>query len=124
MAARIRKIRNDEEHRKRIKTTQLVKRLTLHALGKVEMQKSAVTAAIALIRKTLPDLSSTTLAGDANNPLRWEAIQRNVVDPATHKPEHVNGGPNYSKVFESNVNGGPKHTNGSGIQTAPDSEPV
>ena len=41
MAARIRKIRNDEEHRKRIKTTQLVKRLTLHALGQIDMQKSA-----------------------------------------------------------------------------------
>ena len=109
MAARIRKIRNDEEHRKRIKTTQLVKRLTLHALGQVDMQKSAVTAAIALIRKTLPDLSTTTLAGDAKNPLRWERIQRDVIDP-DNKPEQLNGGP--------------KHTNGSSVQAAPDSEPV
>jgi hypothetical protein len=109
MAARIRKIRNDEEHRKRIKTTQLVKRLTLHALGQVEMQKSAVTAAIALIRKTLPDLSCTTLAGDANNPLRWEAIQRNVVDPHQTPVK---------------ANGHAEHTNGSGIQAAPDSEPL
>ena len=109
MAARIRKIRNDEEHRNRIRTTQLVKRLTLHALGKVDMQKSAVTAALGLIRKTLPDLSATTLAGDANNPLRWQAIQERIVDP---------------KETPAKLNGGTHSGNGADIQAVPDSEQI
>ena len=64
MAARTVKIRHDDETRAKIKTSQLVNRLTAHALGNVEMPATAVTAALGLIRKTLPDLASTTLGGD------------------------------------------------------------
>jgi len=66
MAARIRKIRHDQETRAKIKTSQLVNRLTGHVLGEVEMVPSQVTAALGLLRKTLPDLQTTTLQGDSD----------------------------------------------------------
>ena len=64
-----------EQARQAIQTTQLVKRLTYHALGivdpshkalninapPVEMSATQVSAATALLRKVLPDLASTDL---------------------------------------------------------------
>ncbi len=65
MAARSRKARHDDFTRARIQTSQLVNRLTSHALGqlKIEMSPSAVTAAVALLKKSLPDLASVELSG-------------------------------------------------------------
>lgn len=63
MAARTRKVRHDEFTRQRIQTTQLVNRLTGHALGTVEMTPSAVTAALGLLKKALPDLQSVENSG-------------------------------------------------------------
>ena len=64
MAARIRKIRHDDETRAKIKTSQLVNRLTDHALGKVEMQATQVTAALGLLKKALPDLAAIEHSGE------------------------------------------------------------
>lgn len=47
--------------RGRIKTGLLAQRLQNHGLGKVEMTPTQVTAALGLLRKTLPDLSQTDL---------------------------------------------------------------
>ena len=47
-----------DEHRQKIETTKLAKRLTEHALGKVKMEPSQVTAALGLLKKTLPDLAA------------------------------------------------------------------
>ncbi|BBB99388.1 hypothetical protein [Bradyrhizobium elkanii] len=58
MAARSVKIRHDEETRAKIKTSQLINRLSDHVLGKVEMKPTQVTAALGLLRKTIPDLSA------------------------------------------------------------------
>lgn len=69
MAARKTKRLNDD-WREKIKSSMLVNRLQDHANGKVEMTKSQVTAAIALLKKTAPDLQAITLAGDAENPLK------------------------------------------------------
>lgn len=76
MAARTRKVRHDEFTRERIQTTQLVKRLTGHALGelRVEMSPSQVTAALGLLKKILPDLQATTIAGDPNAPLKLDVL--------------------------------------------------
>lgn len=57
MPARIRKIRHDDETRAKIQTSQLVNRLTDHVLGKVDLSSTQVSAALGLLRKTLPDLS-------------------------------------------------------------------
>lgn len=57
MAARIRKIRHDDETRAKIQTSQLINRLSDHVLGTVDLSPTQVTAALGLLKKTLPDLS-------------------------------------------------------------------
>ena len=71
MAARLNP-RNDQRARDSIQTTQLVKRLQAFALSEpdkqtglpTEMSKERVAAALGLLRKTLPDLATTTIQGD------------------------------------------------------------
>lgn len=48
-----------ERLRAKINSTLLVKALTEHINGKREMSTTQVTAAMGLLRKTLPDLNST-----------------------------------------------------------------
>lgn len=70
MAAR-KQLWHPDEVRKRIQTSQLINRLTTHALSdKPIMDASQVTAAVKLIGKVVPDLSSATLKGDADEPIR------------------------------------------------------
>lgn len=57
MAARIKKIRHDEETRMKIKVAQLINVLQNHAEGKSEMVPTRVRAIEILLRKVLPDLS-------------------------------------------------------------------
>lgn len=61
MAERMRKTHQDDV-RAKIQTSQLVNRLTDHALGNVELSQSQVRAIEILIRKTLPDLQAVSLA--------------------------------------------------------------
>lgn len=49
--------------RSRIRTSQIMRRLTDHILGTVDMKPSQVTAALGLLRKTLPDLSQVDHSG-------------------------------------------------------------
>jgi hypothetical protein len=76
MAARI-NLRQQEQTRSAIQTTQLVKRLQCFALGEldeagnqVELDPNRLKAIEVLLRKSLPDLSSITLSGDDENPLK------------------------------------------------------
>lgn len=64
MAARTRRIFCDDNTRLKIQTTQIIKRLTDHILGNVELNPSQVTAALGLLKKTIPDLSSIELSGE------------------------------------------------------------
>jgi hypothetical protein len=64
MAPRIRKIRHDEETRAKIQASQLVNRLTNHALGEVELSPTQVRAIEILLKKTLPDLSAVEHSGE------------------------------------------------------------
>lgn len=61
MAARTRKIRHDDETRAKIQTSQLINRLSAHVFGKVELSPTQVRAVEILLKKTLPDLSSTEI---------------------------------------------------------------
>ena len=63
MAARTRKLIHDEETRARIKTSQLVNRLQDYIDGKIQLEPAQVNAVAILLRKTLPDLTSTELIG-------------------------------------------------------------
>lgn len=64
MAARVRKIRHDEETRAKIQTSQLINRLENHVLGTVDLKPTQVTAALGLLKKTIPDLSAVNHSGE------------------------------------------------------------
>lgn len=53
-----------DEHRTKIANSQILKRLIDHAEGRVEMTQTQVTAALALMRKVLPDLTAVEHSGD------------------------------------------------------------
>jgi hypothetical protein len=56
---------HDERTRAKIQTSQIINRLNAYVKGDVVMEAGQVTAALGLLRKTIPDLSATTLdAGD------------------------------------------------------------
>ena len=69
------------EHRSKIKASQILNALEEHVLGKRAMQQTQVTAAVALLRKVMPDLSQTTMTGDANNPVLHRVIITGVRRP-------------------------------------------
>lgn len=62
MPARKNRIFHPETVRNKIRAGLLVQRLRDHALGKLDMSKTQVTAALGLLKKTLPDLSSVDMA--------------------------------------------------------------
>lgn len=64
MAARIRKIRHDDETRAKIKAGNIITRLQKLIAGEIEMAPHAVTAALGLLRKSLPDLTSVEHSGE------------------------------------------------------------
>lgn len=70
MAVR-KRLYHPDEVRQKIKTSQLVNRLTSHVLDNLELSATQVTAAIALIRKTMPDLSNVENlhVGDKRRPV-------------------------------------------------------
>jgi hypothetical protein len=70
-----------QQWRDRIQTSMIVNRLTAHVKGDVDLQPTQVTAALGLLKKSLPDLSAQTLSGDAENPLHTVSrIETVVVD--------------------------------------------
>lgn len=69
MAARTLRPRHSDEIRKKIQASQLVNRLTAHALGEIEMTASQVRAAEILLRKSVPDLTAMELSGPDGDPV-------------------------------------------------------
>lgn len=66
MAKRGRKpgVQLTDEHRSKIKNSQILNRLIAHVEGKVDLSSTQVTAGLGLLKKAFPDLSSVEL--DAN----------------------------------------------------------
>lgn len=60
------------EHRTKIQKSQILNRLISHAEGKVEMTSTQVQAALGLLKKALPDLTSVELEAkvDASDTLK------------------------------------------------------
>lgn len=81
MAATKRNASHIQSVRDKIRTTQLINRLQDHALGGCEMTKTQVSAAVALIRKTVPDLSVQQLTGEDGGPVQIQQVERRIVDP-------------------------------------------
>lgn len=81
MAART-NLRQQDQTRAAIQTTQLVKRLQDYALGNIaEIETGRLKAIEILLRKTLPDLSAVTLSGDEDSPLMVGLIERRIIKP-------------------------------------------
>jgi len=70
MAARTVKIKHDEKTRAKIQTSQLLNRLNDHVFSEAQVSNTQLKAIEILLRKTLPDLSSVELKGDADSPLQ------------------------------------------------------
>ena len=66
MAAR-KESRLKTQHRDAIKTSMIRKRLEDHIVGKVELSASQVTAALGLLRKTIPDLKAIEHSGEVEH---------------------------------------------------------
>lgn len=70
--------------REKIKASQLINRLTDHALSSEPiMDASQVQAARSLLSKVVPDLRAVELTGKDGDPIQLERIERVVIDP-TH----------------------------------------
>ena len=72
MPARTRKVRHDDETRRRIQVSQLLNRLQNHAFGDCDMSPTQIKAAEVVLRKSLPDLAAVQVSGDEENPVRVE----------------------------------------------------
>lgn len=88
MAARTRKVRHDDETRAKIQTSQLVNRLTDHVLGSIDMKPTQVTAALGLLKKSLPDLSQS----DVNHTVKRGATDYSREELARILDNARNGG--------------------------------
>jgi phage/plasmid primase-like uncharacterized protein len=74
MATRL-NLRQQEQARSAIQTSQLINRLQGYALGEIaEIEAGRLRAIEILLRKTLPDLQAITISGDEENPLKVEHV--------------------------------------------------
>jgi hypothetical protein len=75
MAERLRK-KHQEEVRTKIQTSQLINVLQNHALGadEIDITPTRMKAIEILLKKSLPDLSSTEITGDAEQPISIKVI--------------------------------------------------
>ena len=84
MAARLRATHQDEV-RAKIQASQLVNVLQNHALGQTEdLSQSRLKAIEILLRKSLPDLTATTIEGPGEN---GEILHAHTVRPQMTKEE-------------------------------------
>lgn len=58
------------EHRDKIKNSNLLNRLLEHSLGNVEMTQTQCTVGLGLLKKIMPDLASVELGGNPDNPMQ------------------------------------------------------
>lgn len=76
------KVLQSDRHKIRIKASRIVNRLQGHIFGQIKMEPSAVSAALGLLKKQLPDLSNTSHSGDEKNPIKTVTeIRHTIVDP-------------------------------------------
>lgn len=58
------------EHRDKIRNSNVLNALIEHVEGRREMSSSQVTGALGLLKKVLPDLQSVEISGDPDKPMR------------------------------------------------------
>jgi hypothetical protein len=62
--------RMSDEHRLKIQNSNILSYLIEHITGDRKMSQTQVTAGIALMKKTLPDLAAVTISGDPDQPVK------------------------------------------------------
>ena len=67
-------LRLTAEHRLKIANSNILNCLIQHAEGKLDMSSTQVTASIALLKKTLPDLAAVEHSGEGGGPMKVEFI--------------------------------------------------
>lgn len=87
MAAR-KRLTHTQKTRDKIQTSMILQRLEKFIQSdptdedcKVKMSPAQVTAALGLMKKTLPDLSNVELTGEDGGPVQVEKIKRSIVHP-------------------------------------------
>lgn len=70
------------EHRSKIANSQILNRLIKCAEGEIELTAVQASVGLGLLKKALPDLTATTIAGDEDNPLTVQQIIRKIVEPS------------------------------------------
>lgn len=75
--------RMSQEHRDKIKNSNILSALIKHVEGKQDMSATQVTAGLGLLKKCLPDLQSVELTGDAENPVALQPLAVQFVEPST-----------------------------------------
>lgn len=70
MAARVKKIRHDDETRSRIQAAKLMDRLHACVMGEIELSATQVAAAKTLLGKILPDLQAVDMQSTTDNTVR------------------------------------------------------
>ena len=70
MAARIRKIKMNEDWIARIQTCKIIDRLSGHVQGTVKLTATQVAAAKILLSKVVPDVAKTEITGANGGPLQ------------------------------------------------------
>jgi hypothetical protein len=76
--------RMDDSHRVKIRNSNILTRLIKHAEGAegFEMTQTQVTAALALLKKVLPDLQSIEHSGPDGGPIDARlTIEKRIIDP-------------------------------------------
>jgi hypothetical protein len=76
--------------RTKIQVTQLLNRLTNHAMGKLDLSPTQVKAIEIMLRKALPDLSAVEHSGDMQETVHYYA---EVPKPAATTEEWTAGNP-------------------------------
>lgn len=69
MAARTRRTHLSDEWKEKIRAGVLLDRLSKHANGEIDMSNTQIKAAEILLKKVVPDVARTEIAGDADAPL-------------------------------------------------------
>lgn len=81
MAARIR-AKHQDEIRAKIQVSNLLTRVNKYAMGELsdeDISPNRLNAIKLLLNKTLPDLSSVELTGNAENPVVVTSVERKIV---------------------------------------------
>lgn len=62
--------RMSDEHRVKIQNSNILNAIIEHIEGRREMSATQVSAGIAMLKKTLPDLAAIQISGDGDAPLK------------------------------------------------------